>query len=453
MMRTVASVAIATISAWAFCLGGAAQAQNQQPSTGLSFVDEDRYRGIPLASNPYGAAELPPRIDLSSNMPRPGNQGDQNSCVGWAVAYALKSYQEQLEEGWQLDRNGQPDQSRIFSPSFIYNQINNGADAGSFFVDAFNVLSSEGAAPLSAMPYSNYLAPIPDAARAAAKQYRIDTWRRVNTQDTRELKAQLNANYPVIIGAIVDDGFVRMGRDQIWDSQIGNQQSGHAMVVVGYDDAKSAFKIINSWGRSWGTDGYGWISYQHFPRVVREAYVAKDARNGAGPIVPPDDIPDDTQPDPVDTVDRFIPPTPPSAEAIIVANQPLHNQFDPFWGPGMRLTGKVTIPAGAYGQANVVVTITDMNGNPVMSVSPQYAMPNGQAAAGTPPLPLNGQPVHQLDWYAFLPYCVLNVPKGRACLPQPIGPLMTSNLLAQPTLFVNNFGVASGQPMSFSVVL
>ncbi|NQY12830.1 MAG: C1 family peptidase [Henriciella sp.] len=448
-MRFHTRVAIAAISAWVICFGDAVQAQAQQPSTGLSFVDEDRYRGIPLASNPYGAAELPARIDLSSNMPRPGNQGNQNSCVGWAVAYALKSYQEQVEEGWSLNSNGQPNQSRIFSPSFIYNQINNGADAGSHFVDAFNVLSSQGAAPLSAMPYSNPLAPIPDTARAAAKPYRIDTWRRVNTQDTRELKAQLNANYPVIIGAIVDDGFIGMGRDAIWDGQIGNQQSGHAMVVVGYDDDKSAFKIINSWGRSWGTDGYGWISYRHFPRVVREAYVAKDARNANRPITPPVD----PQPDPTDPVDPFVPPLPSSADAVLIANPPQHNQMDPNWGFGMVLTGLVTIPAGEYGQANVVVTITDSYGNPVMSLSPQYAMPNGQAATGTGPLQLQGQPVQQLQWYAFLPYCTLNIPKGQMCLPQPIGPLVTSNLIANPTLFVNDFGVAIGQPQPFFVRL
>ncbi len=36
---------------------------------------------------------------------------------------------------------------------------------------------------------------------------------------------------------------------------------GHAVCLVGYDDNKNAFKFINSWGTSWGIDGYGWISY------------------------------------------------------------------------------------------------------------------------------------------------------------------------------------------------
>lgn len=50
---------------------------------------------------------------------------------------------------------------------------------------------------------------------------------------------------------------------------------GHAIVAVGYDDAKKikntqcnksttgALKIRNSWGTAWGDEGYGWMPYQY----------------------------------------------------------------------------------------------------------------------------------------------------------------------------------------------
>jgi C1A family cysteine protease len=50
---------------------------------------------------------------------------------------------------------------------------------------------------------------------------------------------------------------------------------GHAMMVVGYDDAikikhtdadqptTGAFLIRNSWGTSWGMAGYGYLPYQY----------------------------------------------------------------------------------------------------------------------------------------------------------------------------------------------
>ncbi len=44
---------------------------------------------------------------------------------------------------------------------------------------------------------------------------------------------------------------------------------GHAVVAVGYDDArkigkhKGALKIRNSWGKQWGEEGYGWLPYRY----------------------------------------------------------------------------------------------------------------------------------------------------------------------------------------------
>ena len=44
---------------------------------------------------------------------------------------------------------------------------------------------------------------------------------------------------------------------------------GHAVVAVGYDDAKEitdskgALLIRNSWGPEWGRDGYGWMPYDY----------------------------------------------------------------------------------------------------------------------------------------------------------------------------------------------
>lgn len=425
-------------------LASATQAQPQDVGTGLTFTPADQYETVPIASTPFSGDELPASVDLSRSLPPPGHQGNQNSCVGWAVAYALKTYQEQRELNWQVERSpGQPHSDRVFSPSFIYNQINNGQDGGSLFTDAFAVLSEQGAAPLSAMPYSAYNTPIPAAARQAARQYRINTWRRVNVQDLREMKAQLNAGLPVVIGALVDDGFVALRAGQTWRATNGAVRGGHAMLVVGYDDARNAFKVINSWGRDWADGGYAWIDYDHFRRVTREAYVVQDARNGPGPQTPT------PQPDPTAP---YEPPPPQGGNATIVITQFMHNQMNPQFGPGATVAGTIEIPAGVQGQAQIVINLTFQNGMPVGSLHPGFALPNGQAASGTPPLPLNGAPV-RTTWYAFIPYCALNVPKGQMCLPYPIGPPQQSALVARTVLFINNFGVAEGQAVPFILTL
>jgi C1A family cysteine protease len=39
---------------------------------------------------------------------------------------------------------------------------------------------------------------------------------------------------------------------------------GHAVVCVGYDDAKQAFIVRNSWGTGWGDKGYFYMPYEFF---------------------------------------------------------------------------------------------------------------------------------------------------------------------------------------------
>jgi C1A family cysteine protease len=38
---------------------------------------------------------------------------------------------------------------------------------------------------------------------------------------------------------------------------------GHAVMAVGYDDAKSRFIVRNSWGAGWGMSGYFTIPYAY----------------------------------------------------------------------------------------------------------------------------------------------------------------------------------------------
>jgi C1A family cysteine protease len=47
----------------------------------------------------------------------------------------------------------------------------------------------------------------------------------------------------------------------VYEQTWGNEEGGHCVAIVGYDDTQSAWIIKNSWNTGWGTDGFGLIKY------------------------------------------------------------------------------------------------------------------------------------------------------------------------------------------------
>ena len=99
--------------------------QANAPGTGLVFADSSSFNSFYAAAAPYsGASSLPASVDLSADLPTPGDQGQQNSCVGWATAYGMMTYLERAAHKWALSS------ATVFSPAYVYNQLNHGIDAG-----------------------------------------------------------------------------------------------------------------------------------------------------------------------------------------------------------------------------------------------------------------------------------------------------------------------------------
>ena len=43
---------------------------------------------------------------------------------------------------------------------------------------------------------------------------------------------------------------------------------GHAVMAVGYDDAKQAFIVRNSWSANWGIKGYFYMPYAYITSTL-----------------------------------------------------------------------------------------------------------------------------------------------------------------------------------------
>jgi len=81
------------------------------------------------------------------------------------------------------------------------------------------------------------------------------------------IKYILGKGNPIIVGVTLDWSFGMVGKF-VWRSNEGSFYGRRAMVICGWDDNKHAYKIINSHGRKWGFDGYGWIDFDYLQNVI-----------------------------------------------------------------------------------------------------------------------------------------------------------------------------------------
>lgn len=85
------------------------------------------------------------------------------------------------------------------------------------------------------------------------------------SQDANSLKNCLAMGYPFVFGFTVYSSFENIGSDGIMPMPKSTESilGGHAVMAVGYDDSTQYFKVRNSWGASWGKNGYFFMPYTY----------------------------------------------------------------------------------------------------------------------------------------------------------------------------------------------
>ena len=260
--------------------GGGDIIKNLFSQSGYSFSPEqfkkaNVYEGLAddNTKNP-----LPESVSLLRFAPDRQNQGQQGSCVAWSCTYAARSIVEAAS-------TGQSGNNTAYSPAYVYNQIGLEGCQGAYIQNAMELMTNKGVVAYNDFPYTDQdCSRQPNSAlNNKAAQNKMHGFTRLtdgeSTQgiNVRAVKEHLAKDAPVVIGMMVGGSFMQsmMGKE-MWAptnedrSQMGF--GGHAMCVIGYDDRKGAFQIMNSWGPEWGVNGVGWVRYADFKEFVREAY-------------------------------------------------------------------------------------------------------------------------------------------------------------------------------------
>ena len=96
---------------------------------------------------------------------------------------------------------------------------------------------------------------------------------RVNHKDLVAVHAALAEVNVLYATALVHDGWMKVPRTGFIPYPGKKQLGGHAFAIVAYDEL--GFWIQNSWGRGWGTGGFGRITYDDWLENGLDVWVAR----------------------------------------------------------------------------------------------------------------------------------------------------------------------------------
>jgi hypothetical protein len=203
------------------------------------------------------------------------NQGQCGSCWAFATIGSM--------EGAYLKRTGAPqvkvalDGSIVVSagaPDLSEQQVLScnpwgwGCNGGYF---AFDMMMASKAGPAGYYPGAVTEAVFPYVADNTAcalgskpKYVPVVRWGYVGSSSSipsvAAIKSAIYTYGTVSVGVYADEFFQAYTGGVFSDTQTFDSIN-HAVLLVGWDDAKGAWLLKNSWGPSWGTNGFMWIKY------------------------------------------------------------------------------------------------------------------------------------------------------------------------------------------------
>jgi C1A family cysteine protease len=222
---------------------------------------------------------LPPSVDLRAGCPEVWDQGQLGSCTAHAAAAAY---------AFEAKRQGLP----ALKPSRLFIYYNErtldgdvSADAGSYLRTAAKALNKFGVCDEAAWPYvESKFARKPTPATKTFKpalKHTAVSYAALDNTKLADLKATLALGLPFMLGFSVYESFES---DEVAKAGIvpmpaksESQLGGHAVLAVGYDDARQTFTVRNSWSSGWGDGGYFHIPYAYLtnPKLASDFWVIK----------------------------------------------------------------------------------------------------------------------------------------------------------------------------------
>jgi hypothetical protein len=230
------------------------------------------FRQAEAAGTTAKTTALPPSVDLRESWWAVNDQGATGSCVGQATADGLAR--------WHFVKAGKLPPDEMLSIRYVWmaaKETDDYHDSPSTFLEAdgtslkaaLDVVRNYGIVTVNELPFVGPLyAGDPKDFFAIAATRKLTSYYRLDVSDWR--------NWLATTGPII----ARLDVDPTWDNATatngnldtytGPGRGGHAITIVGYTPDR--YIARNSWGTSWGDQGFGYASEAYASAAFTESY-------------------------------------------------------------------------------------------------------------------------------------------------------------------------------------
>ena len=233
----------------------------------ITHTSDHAHSALAVKASP---ATAPSSYSLSNYALSPGDQGEVNSCVSWAVGHTSMGLLEN-EQGI----SGGPN-----APMYIYSQLVNGQNVGTYPEDNLNIAQQQGVDSESDYTQgdNDYTDTPTDAETANAANWKISGYNSLPTGSSlrNAVESAISSGLPVIFSFDVYQPFEDMTQQTAQnysyaDPTDGEQPlGGHEITIIGY--TTQGVTIENSWGSGWGNSGYANLSWSFLEGAAQDAH-------------------------------------------------------------------------------------------------------------------------------------------------------------------------------------
>lgn len=234
----------------------------------------------PLLSSPriFSASEISGMAEKRSvedKVLRIKDQFELGSCTGQSATYAF-----QIVDSINGEVPVEYSALDVYRGARWYiNRINE--DYGAYLRDALNYSSNFGICLERDWPYQTRKFRDEPGIEILQKRDKVKL---VNyemiSSDVNHVRWELCSDHIVVAGFRITEQWQEPGVKVIGPPK-GRVIGGHAVTLVGYDHKTKYFRVLNSWGKNWGENGFFWLHYDwlnfpncgeiHSVRVVRRS--------------------------------------------------------------------------------------------------------------------------------------------------------------------------------------